>query len=52
MDDIETIIQNETLIKFAKDIFKYEFHSKQDYTKKYDILKKKYKLCQNSPLKK
>ena len=29
MNDIETIVQNENLLKFAKDIFKYEFHSNQ-----------------------
>ena len=49
MGDIETIVQNENLLKFAKDIFKYEFHSNQDYIKNYDILKKKYKLCPNKP---
>ena len=49
MDDIENIVKNENLKKFAKDLFKYEFNSNKDYIKNYDTLKKKYKLCPNKP---
>ena len=49
MDDIENIVKNENLKKFAKDLFIYEFNSNTDYIKNYDILKKKYKLCPNKP---
>ena len=49
MDDIENIIKDENLKKFAKDLFKYEFNSNTDYIKIYDTLKKKYKLCPNKP---
>jgi len=49
MEDIENIVKNENLIKFAKDLFKCEFNSNEDYIKNYDIRKKKYKMCPNKP---
>ena len=49
MDDIENIVQDEKLKKFAKDLFIYQFNSNTDYIKNYDILKKKYKMCPNKP---
>ena len=49
MDDIENIVQNENLDKFGKEMFEYDFISNEDYLKKYDTLKKKYKLCPNKP---
>jgi ELP3 family radical SAM enzyme/protein acetyltransferase len=49
MDDIENIVKDEKLKKFANELFKYEFNSNNDYVKNYDILKKKYKLCPNKP---
>jgi len=49
MEDIETIVQNEDLILFAKDLFKFDFTSNENYVKHYDTLKKKYKLCPNKP---
>ena len=49
MDDIENIIKDEKLKKFANELFKYEFNSNNDYVKNYDILKKKYKMCPNKP---
>ena len=44
-----TIVQNGDLILFAKDLFKYDFTSNENYVKHYDTLKKKYKLCPNKP---
>ena len=49
MDDIETIVQNKSLILFAKDLFKFDFTSNENYVKQYDTLKKKYKICPNKP---
>ena len=49
MNDIETIVQNKSLILFAKDLFQFDFTSEKDYVKHYDTLKKKYKLCPNKP---
>ena len=49
MEDIENIIDNKSIIDFGKDLFKNTFTSNEDYLKKYDKLKKKYKLCPNKP---
>ena len=49
MNDIETIIQDKNIIRFAKDLFKCEFNSHKEYIKNYDIQKKKYKMCPNKP---
>ena len=49
MEDIENIVKNENLIKFAKNLFKCEFNSNEEYIKNYDIQKKKYKICPNKP---
>ena len=34
---------------FAKDLFKFNFTSNENYVKQYDTLKKKYKICPNKP---
>lgn len=49
MNDIESIVNNKSLILFAKDLFNFDFQSNSDYLKHYDTLKKKYKLCPNKP---
>tara|TARA_B100000214_G_scaffold373503_1_gene353968 strand:+ start:1226 stop:3253 length:2028 start_codon:yes stop_codon:yes gene_type:complete len=49
MEDIEDIIQDNTIIDFTKDIVQNTFSSEKEYLNKYNTLKKKYKVCPNKP---
>ena len=48
MNDIEDLLLN-TSKEFVKEFVKTEFQDRKDYQKRYNSLKKKYKLNLNKP---
>ena len=48
MNDIEDLLVDDSK-QFVKEFVKKEFQDKKEYQKRYDFLKKKYKLNLNKP---